>query len=77
MIEYLGWISTFIVLLGFVLNAKRSVITACILWIIGDIGWVIYDLIIMNYSHMTLSLVIILINSYAIHNILNSKTKKQ
>jgi hypothetical protein len=75
MIEYLGWISTIIVLLGFFLNAKRYIIAACIAWIVGDIGWVIYDIYISNFSHMTLSFVIILINVYAINNIKKEKNE--
>lgn len=74
--EYLGWAATVTVLLGFIFNSKRYSLTACILWIVGDIGWVIYDILIQNFSHMTLSFVIILINLYAIRNInLNNEFK--
>ena len=66
MIEVLGWVSTLLVLIGFYLNANQRLIPALIVWIIGDVGWIIYDIVINNYSHMTLSTIIILINSYGI-----------
>lgn len=72
--EYLGWAATFIVLLGFWLNAKRYVLSACVSWIIGDIGWVIYNIHISNWSHMTLAGIIVIINSYAIYNILQDRS---
>jgi hypothetical protein len=44
-----------------------------IAWIIGDIGWVSYDLYINNISHLVLSFVIISINLYGIIRILHNK----
>ena len=75
MIEALGWLSTVLVLAGYVLNAKSMTKLAMFSWIIGDIGWVTYDLLINNISHMVLSFVIISINIYGIWNI--CKTKKE
>ena len=72
MIEILGWLSTILVLIGYIFNAKSRYILAMIAWIIGDIGWITYDLFIDNFSHMALSLVIISINIYGI-----IKLKKQ
>ena len=69
MIEILGWISTVIVLAGFALNAKGRYAWAMVTWIIGDIGWITYDLFIDNFSHLVLSLVIISINVYGIINL--------
>ena len=69
MIEILGWMSTAIVLAGFVFNAKGKYTWAMITWIIGDIGWITYDLFIDNFSHLVLSLVIISINIYGIINL--------
>jgi len=66
MIELLGWISTALVLVGYVLNAKNIRNGAMVTWIVGDIGWVTYDLFIDNISHMVLSFVIISINLYGI-----------
>jgi hypothetical protein len=74
MIELLGWLSTALVLAGYIFNARQLTKLAMYTWIIGDIGWIVYDLFIDNISHMVLSLVIILINLYGIYN--NLKTKK-
>jgi sulfite exporter TauE/SafE len=75
MIELLGWVSTSLVLIGYICNANRLVTYAMISWIIGDIGWVIYDLYIDNISHLVLSFVIISINLYGMYNI--KKTEKE
>lgn len=69
MIEILGWVSTALILLGFILNAKGKLYYAMITWIIGDIGWIVYDFFINNFSHLALSLVIIAINVYGIINL--------
>ena len=67
MIEVLGWTSTVLVLLGYVLNAKMRYRAAMITWIVGDIGWITYDFFITNISHLVLSVVIICINLYGIY----------
>ena len=67
MIEVLGWTSTVLVLLGYVLNAKMRYQAAMVVWIIGDIGWITYDFFITNISHLVLSIVIISINLYGIY----------
>ncbi len=67
MIEVLGWTSTVLVLLGYVLNAKMRYQAAMIVWIVGDIGWITYDFFITNISHLVLSVVIISINLYGIY----------
>ena len=69
MIEVLGWISTALVLVGYFANARGLTKTAMITWIIGDIGWITYDIFISNISHMVLSLVIICINLYGIYRL--------
>ena len=74
MIEALGWISTILVLMGYVLNARQLTCYAMYAWIVGDIGWITYDFFIPNFSHLVLSLVIIIINLYGIWNLL-SKNK--
>ena len=76
MIEFLGGFSTALVLAGYIFNAKDLSRAAMYIWIIGDIGWIIYDLFIMNISHMVLSLVIIIINLYGIYNNLKKKKRK-
>lgn len=73
MIEALGWFSTALVLVGYILNAQQFSRAAMIAWIIGDIGWITYDFYIDNFSHLVLSLVIIIINLYGIWNLLSKK----
>lgn len=75
MIETLGWISTLLVLVGYVLNAKCFRNPAMVAWILGDIGWIAYDCFIDNYSHLALSAIIITINLYGIWNYLSPKNK--
>ena len=74
LIQILGWLSTSMILLGAVVNAQGKSLMAMVIWIIGDIGWTIYDIFINNYSHLTLCIVIILINLYGIYRVW--KTKK-
>lgn len=68
-IELLGWVSTVLVLFGFILNSSQRLVPAIVAWIIGDTGWIIYDIFITNYSHMFLSFIIITINIYGIYNV--------
>jgi hypothetical protein len=68
MIESFGWIGTALILLGTFINARGHFLYAFIIWIIGDITWIIYDLYINNFSHLSLSATIILINLYGIYN---------
>ena len=69
MIEILGWLSTTLVLAGYVSNARGWTKTAMITWIRGDTGWIVYDFLIDNFSHLVLSLVIIAINVYGIYRL--------
>ena len=73
MIEVLGWTSTALVLLGYILNAKTKFKAAMVVWIVGDIGWITYDFYIANFSHLVLSAIIISINLYGIYNIKKMK----
>jgi hypothetical protein len=73
MIETLGWFSTALVLIGYILNARQFSKSAMIAWIVGDIGWITYDFYIDNFSHLVLSSVIIAINLYGIWNLLSKK----
>ena len=75
MVEALGWVSTLLVLVGYILNAKCIRIPAMIAWILGDIGWIVYDCYIDNYSHLALSAIIISINLYGIWNYLSATMK--
>jgi len=69
MIEILGWLSTALVLIGYILNARKLTYAAMIAWIIGDTGWILYDFFIDNFSHLVLSFIIISINVYGMYNI--------
>jgi len=69
MIEVVGWVSTLLVLAGYINNARGRYALAMSTWIIGDIGWITYDIFIDNFSHLTLSLIIIGINIYGIYNV--------
>ena len=73
LINILGWVGTAMILLGAYLNAKGRSALAMAIWIIGDLIWIVYDVYINNFSHMTLSLIIIIINSYGIHRIWKKK----
>ena len=77
MIELLGWLSTGLVLVGYILNANNKRLSAMIAWSVGDIGWVTYDIFIDNISHMVLSFVIISINVYGMYNIFYKKVEKK
>ena len=73
MIELLGWLSTGLVLAGYIFNARGRTSNAMIAWIIGDTGWIAYDFFIDNYSHLVLSLIIISINVYGMYRIYTAK----
>jgi hypothetical protein len=77
MIEILGWVSTALVLAGYVSNAKGWTKAAMITWIVGDTGWITYDFFIDNISHLVLSLVIIAINIYGIYRLWKNSSAKQ
>lgn len=74
MIEILGWICTLLVLAGYILNANSNYFIALIVWCVGDVGWIIYDYNIHNWSHAALSSTIILINVLGLYK--KSKTKE-
>ena len=65
-IQILGWLCTGLVLSGYLLNANKKFHLALIIWCIGDVGWIIYDYHIDNWSHAALSTIIILINIYGL-----------
>jgi hypothetical protein len=71
--EFIGWLSTSLILCGYIINAIDFKKLAMIIWLIGDVGWVYYDIHIQNLSHMTLSLIIIAINIYGIYRIIFKK----
>jgi len=60
-LDSLGWVSTVLILCGYYFNSVDKRKTAFVTWIVGDLGWVVYDVFIMNWSHMVLSFVIIVL----------------
>jgi hypothetical protein len=77
MIEILGWLSTALVLLGYITNARGLTKWAMITWIIGDCGWITYDIYINNISHLALSAIIIVINLTGIYRLWKLSSKKK
>jgi len=67
----LSWIATILILAGCIANARKHHVLAVVLWTLGDISWIIFDIYIANYSHIVLSSAIIFINLYAIKNLKN------
>ena len=65
-VSILGWVSTILVLCGYFLNSHGKQKMAFFVWIVGDVGWITYDLFIDNFSHFTLSAIIIFLNLYGI-----------
>lgn len=75
-IEILGWVSTALVLLGFWFNARNARRPAFMTWIVGDVGWITYDIFIDNWSHLVLSAVIIAMNIYGMINMVYKNDSK-
>ena len=73
--ELVGWVCTLLVLVGYYLNSIQKYLPAMLIWSVGDLGWIVYDFSIANYSHLALSGTIILLNGYGIYRILKSKKK--
>ena len=73
MVYILGWICTILVILGYILNSHQNQIAAFTIWIIGDLGWIVYDYFIDNWSHAVLSTTIIIINLYGYYKKKNIK----
>lgn len=72
-IDILGWIATILVLVGYWLNANSKHRIAMAVWIVGDMGWITYDVIRGIYPHLALSSIIIILNAYGIYKIIKSK----
>lgn len=60
-INLLGWVAMALIVIGFWLNSKRSILGLYV-FIFGDALWIIYDILIHNPQHALLSILIILIN---------------
>ena len=55
MIELVGWISTGLILFGYIFNSRMKYKLALISWISGDVGYIFYNIKIDNYSHLFLN----------------------
>ena len=77
MIEILGWVCTVLILIGYFLNSSHKLKQAIAVWVVGDIGWVYYDLCIQNWSHMSLSFLIIGLNLYGVYNIIKKNNGRK
>ena len=75
--ELFGWICTIMIVIGFILNSIGKLKYAIYVWIIGDIGWILYDISIRNYSHLALSIVIIIINMYGLYKLKENEDKSK
>jgi hypothetical protein len=75
--ELFGWICTIMIVIGFILNSIGNLKYAIYVWIIGDIGWILYDLSIRNYSHLALSIIIIIINVYGLYKLKENEDKSK
>lgn len=75
--ELFGWICTIMIVIGFILNSIGKLKYAIYVWIIGDIGWILYDISIRNYSHLALSIVIIIINVYGLYKLKENEDKSK
>ena len=54
MIEILGWVSTLLVLTGYILNAQKLTKYAMITWVIDDNAWISYDFFLYYIRHLKL-----------------------
>jgi hypothetical protein len=70
MIETIGYIATMLVLIGYALNSQQRLLGACITWILGDVLWIVYDIMIANVPHTILSALIIALNIRAIYRLM-------
>jgi hypothetical protein len=75
--ELFGWICTIMIVIGFILNSIGNLKYAIYVWIIGDIGWILYDLSIRNYSHLALSIIIVIINVYGLYKLKENEDKSK
>ena len=62
-IEYVGWIATILLLIGYYLNAKK-IIWSWVVWVHGNSAMLVYALVIHSYSVAFLSIALILLNMY-------------
>lgn len=59
------WIFAAFSIAGAILNARKK-ISGFYIWCVGNIGWVVYDVLIEEYAQATLFLFFTFINIYGI-----------
>ena len=62
-IEWIGWIATLVLLIGYYLNAKK-LISSWLFWFIGNIIMLAYAILIESYSVAFLSVFLMGMNVY-------------
>jgi len=72
-IEAVGWLGSALVLIGYIFNSRAQYNLAIYTWLVGDATWITYDILRNIYPHLFLSSIIIIINLYAIYNIIKNK----
>jgi len=66
-IEWLGWVATAILLIGYYLNAKKYT-CSFIVWLAGNALMAVYAYLIQSFSVVFLSIILIGLNIYGYVN---------
>lgn len=66
--EVVAWLATTLVVAGYLINSWHYRVPALIVWILADIGWILYDIHISNPSHAVLATCVIVINIFGLYN---------
>lgn len=75
-IQLLGWLAALTAAIGFLVLAKRKILVAQILFIISNSVYVIYNIHISNWSHLSLIIVITIFNVVGLKRELQIKKKE-
>ncbi|MBC8346304.1 MAG: nicotinamide mononucleotide transporter [Candidatus Marinimicrobia bacterium] len=62
-IEWLGWVATALLLIGYYLNAKKH-LYSWLVWLLGNSIMMIYAILIQSYSVAFLSIVLVFLNIF-------------
>jgi len=73
-LDTISWILTVWAIIGAILNARGS-IKGFYIWIVGNIGWVAYNLYIEEWALAALFVVYTLISTYGIYQWRKKKSK--
>ena len=74
LLEGISWVFTAASIIGAVYNARAKILGFYI-WIFANIGWVVYDALIKNYSQMALFIVYTFITAWGIYQWKRKKIK--